>query len=186
MCCFFHLNNNNNTIPQYEHNHSLLCFFLDLQRQHNHATLIKTTVCFDTPPNQQCQHNAITQIQSQIVEFLCKPMISIQCFSINATTSFYFYSDQQWLQLLIVLSQSWPRMITQTCQTNTSTKFIFMLPWPPYSDCGGLLYSCFDDVWDNWCILDYSLILWGATSKGSSTIIKILHSSVITIRTSCW
>jgi hypothetical protein len=41
-----------------------------------------------------------------------------------------------------------------------------------YSDHGGLLYSCYDDVWDNWCILDYSLILWGATSNGSSTIIN--------------
>ena len=30
----------------------------------------------------------------------------------------------------------------------------------------------FSGLWDHWCILDYSLLLWGATSKGSDTIIN--------------
>ena len=83
----------------------------------------KTTMYFHTPNHQQCQHNTSPQIQPQIVVFLlCKPMISIQCLSINVTMCFFsILTNNPWQHLLFVLSQSWPRMITQICQINTAT-----------------------------------------------------------------
>ena len=140
-----------NTIPQHEHSHSLFCFYPEQKWQHKpYQSLVWTQ-----PPPYSDHGGLLYSCFDDIWDNWCILDYSL---------------------ILQGATSKGSSTIINTpflCNFLTDKLMIGDKHLVEYSDhAGGLLYSCYDDVWDNWCILDYSLILWGATSKGSSTIIN--------------